>query len=157
MVRYMRTNRTSLLRVIVVVVLGMVVAANLVPYTVLVGALRRYALMRELADVISCVAPGFDLDHLLAFGTVGFAAHFGWNKLRVWRAALGLLAIAALVEFLQIWIPGRVPAISHAIVDVVGGVAGFGLASLFTYAWGTHGTVMGHPHSAICFGESRFP
>lgn len=74
---------------------------------------------------------------MLAFGVFAFLTHLVWRGVRAWHVAIGVLTLATLMELVQILIPGRVPALVHVLMDVVGGVAGFGIAWLFTCAWGS--------------------
>lgn len=121
------------------VVLALVVASMIVPSSVLDFIRFRYGWVDAFIDFLFTITPGLDMDHLMAFGVLGFAAHFGWSKGRAWQVGLGILAVSALVEFVQIWIPGREAAVSHALLDVIGGMAGFGFAWVLTYAWGSRG------------------
>jgi hypothetical protein len=126
-------------RIILVMVLALVVTSMIVPSSVLDFIRFRYGWIDAVIDFLFTATPGLDMDHLTAFGVLGFAAHFGWSRGRAWQVGLGILAVAALVEFIQIWIPGRDPAVTHALLDLIGGMAGFGFAWVLTYAWGSRG------------------
>ena len=138
----------SLPRILLMLVLTLVVISMIVPASALDFLRFEYGWVDTLVDFLAVVTPaGADVDHLTAFGLLGFIAHFGWSKGRAWQVALGILAIAALVEFVQLWIPGRQAAVSHALLDVVGGMSGFGFAWVLTYGWGSRGLPRHH------FGE----
>lgn len=129
----MRLNHKSVLRIVFLLLLAIVVAAMVVPYTVLQFMVREFAFVKETVLVLQGLADGLKLSHLLSFGLLGFVAHFTSKPWRIWHA-IGLLTIASAVEVVQMWVPGRQPAISHVFLDILGGMAGFGLAWLVTYA-----------------------
>lgn len=135
----MPLSARSIPRIILVLVLALVVLSMVVPYSTLDFIRFRYAWVDDVIDFLDTITPGLDMDHLAAFGILGFAAHFGWSEGRAWQVGLSIFTIAALVEFVQIWIPGRDAAVWHALLDVIGGMAGFGFAWVLTYAWGSHG------------------
>lgn len=135
----MPLSARSIPRIILLLVLALVVSSMVVPYSWLDFIRVKYAWVDEVIDFLFTITPGLDMDHLAAFGVLGFAAHFGWTRGRAWQVGVCILAVAALVEFVQIWIPGRDPAVSHALLDLIGGMAGFGFAWVLTYAWGSRG------------------
>ena len=135
----MSLSSRSLPRITLMLVVALVVISMIVPYSALDFLRLRYAWLDNVSDFLFAVAPGVDGDHLIAFGLVGFMAPFGWPRGRAWQVALGLLAVASLVEFVQLWVPGRDPAVSHAVLDVIGGMSGFGFAWVLGYAWGGKG------------------
>lgn len=124
---------------ILLLVLTLVVLIMVLPGSALEFLREEYAWVHALAEFLDTVSPGVDLDHLAAFAALGFAARFGWPSGRAWQVAIGLMGLAALIEFVQLWIPGRVSSPVHGLMDLVGGMAGFGLAWLLTYAWGSEG------------------
>src|SRR5689334_4910383 len=135
----MTLSSRSVPRILLMLVLALVVISMIVPYSALDFLRLRYVWLDQVADFLFAVMPGIDFDHLIAFGLVGFMAPFGWPRGRAWQVGLGLFAIATLTEFVQIWIPGREAAVSHALLDVIGGMAGFGFAWVVGYAWGGKG------------------
>lgn len=135
----MPLSARSFPRIVLLLVLALVVTSMIVPYSVLDFIRFEYGWVDTFIDFLDTITPGLDMDHLAAFGLLGFAAHFGWSRGRAWQVALAILLVAALVEFVQIWIPGRDAAVSHALLDVTGGMAGFGFAWVLTYAWGARG------------------
>jgi len=129
----------SIPRILLLLVLALVVASMVVPASALDFLRFHYGWVDGVVDFLFTVTPGMDMDHLVAFGLLGFVAHFGWPGGRGWQMALGLLCVATLVEFVQLWVPGRQAAVSHAVLDLVGGMAGFGFAWVLGYAWGEKG------------------
>jgi hypothetical protein len=130
----MRLNHKSALRIAFLLLLAAVVAAMVVPYATLQFLVREFASVREAVLLLQEIADAVSLSHLLSFGLLGFVAHFTSKRWRLWYA-LGLLTVASTIEVVQIWVPGRQPAISHVILDILGGMGGFGLAWLVAYAW----------------------
>jgi len=126
-------------------VLTLVVLSMIVPSSALDFIRFEYGWVDRVVDFLGIVTPaGADIDHFTAFALLGFVAHFGWRRGRSWQVFLGLLTVATLVEVVQLWIPGREAAMSHAMLDVLGGMAGYGLAWVLTYAWAPE-RVAGHP------------
>jgi hypothetical protein len=133
----MPVSRKSVLRAVLVLFLAGVVTTLIVPYALVESVLDRFAWLGRVFDFLDTVAPGLEVSHVLAFGVLGFLARFGWRNGRPLHLAIGLLAVAAFVETAQIWVPGRQAAVSHAILEALGGLTGLGVAWLLTYAWGT--------------------
>jgi VanZ family protein len=133
----MRVDLKSASRILLVLVFTIVVAAMVVPYSALQFMLREFDSLKDVLNFLDTVAPQFQLDHLLSFGALGFAAHFGWHGRRPWRVAIAVGAVAVIVEVAQVWIPGREAAVSHATLGLLGGLFGFGIAWLLSYAWGS--------------------
>jgi hypothetical protein len=127
----------SLSRIALMLVLALVIVSMIVPSSAFDFLRIQYGWIDGFVEFLYTISPGFEIDHLISFGALGFVAHFGWPRGRAWQVALGCLAVAALVEIIQIWIPGREAAVSHALLDVVGGMAGFAFAWVISYAWGT--------------------
>jgi len=132
----MTLTSRSIPRIVLMLVLALVVISMIVPSSALDFLRIQYDWVDSVIDFVFSVVPGIDIDHLLAFGVLGFVAHFGWPRGRAVEMVIGCAALAALVEVIQIWVPGREPALAHAVLDVIGGSAGFGLAWVLTYAWG---------------------
>jgi hypothetical protein len=126
--------RRSVPRILALLALVLVVALMIVPHSAIEFLRSEYSWLGGAADFMETAAPGIDLDHLVAFGVLGFALFFGLPRRRGWQIAAALLAIATLTEILQIWIPGRNPMVMHAWLDVIGGLAGYGWAWLLVYA-----------------------
>jgi hypothetical protein len=133
----MTLSRKSALRAVLLLLLGLVVTAMVVPYAALEVLLRRFAWLGGSVDLVDTVAPGLEASHLLAFAVLGFIARFGWPRGRPRNVALAILVVSGLVEFVQLWVPGREASLAHAVLECLGGWAGFAIAWLLTYAWGT--------------------
>jgi hypothetical protein len=132
----MHVAHRYLLRICFLVLFAAVITAMVVPYSVLQVVVSQFICIRRTMDFLDTLGRGVDLDHLVSFGAVGFAAHLGWRHWRAWQVAIGALIVASVAELVQIWMPGREPEVLHAILGVIGAVAGFSLAWLLTYAWG---------------------
>ncbi|MEJ8836799.1 VanZ family protein [Ramlibacter sp. AN1133] len=117
--------------------LAMVIATLVVPYAVVEDLFKRFGWLGNAVDFLDTVAPGLEVSHLLSFGALGFLARFSWPKARARNVAIAVVTVAVVVEFVQIWVPGRQAAVSHAILESLGGLAGFGIAWVLTYAWGS--------------------
>jgi VanZ family protein len=70
-------------------------------------------------------------EHFIAYCSTGtvFALGFRSRGSRV-VIALGLTLLAGLMEILQMWVPGRHPAIADAVVSSMGGLLGIALGGL---------------------------
>jgi len=129
----------SLPRITLLLVLALVIVWMIAPASALDFLRLEYGWVDRTIDFAYAAIPGADLDHLLAFALLGFVTHFGWAQGRAWQVALGMLCVGSLVEVVQLWIPGRDAAVSHAMLDTIGGMAGFGFAWVVAYAWGGKG------------------
>jgi hypothetical protein len=124
-------------RAVLIVALALVVAAMVLPFHLVEELLRKFGWMHEPLDFLDTVAPGLEASHLISFAALGFLARFGWPRSRPRNVAIVILAVAVLVEFVQIWVPGREAALSHAVLEALGGLLGFAVAWLLTFAWGS--------------------
>lgn len=75
--------------------------------------------------------------HLMAFSALAFVGYLGFPASRGMRIALlfGLLAYGALIEVLQLFVPGRSSEWGDLLADVLGIALGAGLAA-FLYRVG---------------------
>jgi VanZ family protein len=94
------------------------------------------------------------MSHLLSFGGLGFLARFSWPRARPRNVATAIVVVAVLVEIVQIWVPGREAAVSHAVLEALGGLAGFGIAWVLTYAWGSGSLPEDYQASTHWHGEN---
>lgn len=133
---WMGGNRNGLPRILFLVLLAAVVALMIAPNHALQALIGKSDFARGVARFFYSAAPGVQIHHLLCFAAVGFAAHIGWPAWRAWQVALGLYVVAGMTELVQMWVPGRVSSIWHVVLDVAGGLTGFLIAWLMTYAWG---------------------
>jgi VanZ family protein len=69
------------------------------------------------------------LEHLLAFALLGLAFGLGYPGRRLLLALLGV-AMAALLEVLQSWVPGRHANLSDFTMNAIGVGAGLAAAAL---------------------------
>jgi len=133
----MSVSRKSFVRAILLLLLIIVIGTMVVPYSVIEALLNKFAWLGRTFDFLDTVAPGLEVSHLLSFGMLGFLAGFAWRNKKPSTIALGIVGVAVFVEVIQIWVPGRQAAFSHAILETLGGLAGYGIAWVLTYAWGT--------------------
>lgn len=131
-----QARHKSLLRILFLVLLACVVTSMVIPYGTLQDLVNSFAWSKGSAKFFHSAAPGIEIHHILSYAAVGFAAHIGWPTWRAWQVGLGLYVVAGLVELVQVWVPGRASSILHVVLDVGGGLAGFLIAWLVTYAWG---------------------
>jgi hypothetical protein len=150
----MSVRRKLALRIVLLVALTVVLTAMLVPYTVVVELLKKFGWISRSVDFLDTVAPGLEASHLLSFAALGLLARFGWPRARPRNVALAVIVVAALVEVIQLWVPGRESALSHAVLESLGGLAGFGIAWLLTYAWGSASLPQDYQPSTHWSGEN---
>jgi glycopeptide antibiotics resistance protein len=131
----MRACHKCVLRAVLLVALGIVVAAMVIPASAVAALFTQFGSLRRFTNFLDTVGPAIELDHVLAFAALGLVAYFAW-RCRTWQAAVGFGSIAVAIELVQLWIPGRDAAVSHALLDTVGGVIGFSLARALSYACG---------------------
>jgi hypothetical protein len=83
-----------------------------------------------LSVIPAAVRPGtgsHNVEHIAAFLVTGLA--FGWSYSNSWGVAIKLGTFAAVVEAVQIIVPGRHARLGDLIMDVAGVFAGVFLAS----------------------------
>ena len=131
----MSAVRKSALRLLLLLALAAVVTAMVVPYDVVEGWFRTFGWMGRTIDFLDTVAPGLEASHLVSFAILGLLARFSWPKARPRNVAIAIVSVAVLVEIVQIWVPGREAAVSHAVLEALGGLGGFSIAWLLTYAF----------------------
>lgn len=69
--------------------------------------------------------PG-SFEHILAYAGCGILFAFGWqNRKDRTKAMFGLMALAALMEFMQLAVPGRIAELSVAVLSAAGALIGF--------------------------------
>ncbi|HET8745571.1 MAG TPA: response regulator [Ramlibacter sp.] len=95
--------------------------------------LRSYSPWLDNAALLSLML-GDNLDHILAFGALGISARFAYPQANASHCTLILAAVAIVTELVQLWSPGRDPALPHVVLDLVSGTIGFGLGSLASTA-----------------------
>lgn len=67
--------------------------------------------------------PG-QIEHVVAYLGTGALLGWGWARLRTHRLAAGLIALAAILEIGQIWIPGRTSQLVDLAASAAGALAG---------------------------------
>jgi hypothetical protein len=150
----MPVSRKSALRILLLVALVVVVATLVVPYDVVERLFQKFGWIGRAADFLDTVAPGLEMSHVLSFGLLGFLARFSWPRARPRQVAIAIVAVAAVVEAVQRFVPGREAALSHALLEALGGLAGFGIAWVLTYAWGSGSLPEDYQASTHWHGEN---
>lgn len=70
------------------------------------------------------------LENVAAFVPVGFVLGAAHGLARRWRDSLVAIAVAVLLQIIQLWLPVRSPALYDALFNGIGLLAGLGLAAL---------------------------
>lgn len=73
---------------------------------------------------------GHDLEHVLAFTLVGLTFGLGYPGRRI-RVAVLAIVVAALMEILQRWVPGRHAYVFDFVINALGVSLGLGVATLW--------------------------
>ena len=74
-----------------------------------------------------------DMDHVVFFTGITFAARLLLPHLRWWWLLLGVTLLGAGTEVIQFWVPGRTPKLLDARDDVLGGAIGLMLGGAFLW------------------------
>lgn len=128
--------KVSAPRLALLLVIAGVFLLMIVPYGAIEYLRHEFAWAERIAYLVHGIAPGGNPDHVVAFGLLGIVAWFAQPGTRPWRVALAFVVLGAVTELVQVWVPSRHPSVAHALMDVAGGLAGFGLSWLANYAWG---------------------
>jgi VanZ family protein len=97
--------------------------------------------MLALAIVVLSVVPASDrpttgiphnMEHLAIYLATGFVIAIGYRD-RLPVVTAGLVLFCGLIEFMQLWVPGRHARLSDFLVDVVG--TWIGVAALVAAKW----------------------
>jgi hypothetical protein len=123
-----------LLRVALLLCFILVGIALVVPQPGLTLMEQEFAWLGIGVGWLKTVVPGWDLDHLVAFGLLGFTAGLAFPRLRGGHVLGALILFAGLTEIAQIWVPGRTASARDAALDVAGGLLGYVLARALGFA-----------------------
>jgi len=96
------------------------------------SALAALADWLALADTPAPQVSGSDkFVHALLFGLCGLTSLRAWGDRRTHavRTALALALFAVATETLQLWVPGRSASLGDLVADLLGVLAGMGLAA----------------------------
>jgi hypothetical protein len=104
-------------------------ALLLLPYTAVERMLASHTWLGHAIQQLQGWVPHLDVGHLLAFGGIGLALKAAFPRVGWLRAAAFLAAYGAATEIAQLLAPGRTPGWGDLGVDLLGGLAGFALAS----------------------------
>ncbi|MCR9184518.1 MAG: VanZ family protein [Halieaceae bacterium] len=108
--------------------LGITAALLLLPGS----ALAALADWLGLADTPGPQVSGSDkLVHVALFGLCGYTSLRAWGGriTQVVQIVLALALFAGATEVLQLWVPGRSGSVSDFVADLLGALAGMGLAA----------------------------
>lgn len=114
-------------RLLLAVVLAVVLVAVLVPNDWIAAARAHWGWLNRPMIWIENLHSAINLFHLLLFALLGAVAALALPAWPVRRIALALLLLGIATEVAQIWIPGRDPRVSDALIDLVAGLAGWAL------------------------------
>ena len=124
------------MRLVLVASTAAVLGLLLVPATTLALLPERSAAVGQFKDWLDALAPGVDLDHVVAFALLGFVARFAQTRPRVGRTVLLLSLLGLACEGIQFFVPGRELWLSDAALNVAGAVIGYGAAAGLALAAG---------------------
>lgn len=80
---------------------------------------------------LESLAPGLDLDHLVAFALLAFSSRIALRRVPAWQVLAGLVLSAGLTELAQLWVPGRTASVIDAGLDLAGALLGYTVALTF--------------------------
>lgn len=104
--------------------LTLIVTATMLPNTALAWLRSEYRWLGQPLNWIENRSQIIGWIHLLLFALLGAVARLVLSRWRIALLLASLVALAALSELVQFWIPGRTPRISDFTADVVGAVVG---------------------------------
>ena len=84
-------------------------------------------------DQTEMLWPAVDMVHVVLFGSLGLLLVLAFPAVRL---RVLYLALAALAEVVQIWIPGRTASVGEVLLDLVAGGLGMGVAWLIAVGLG---------------------
>jgi len=113
----------------------LIVAAVLLPNTVLAAWRSEIRWLGQAANQVEGWWPGVNVVHVLMFGVLGLLARAAWPALGAGRLLAVMLVFAGLTELLQFWAPGREPRWVDVGYDLLGACAGVWLAAGVQAAW----------------------
>lgn len=113
----------------------LIVAAVLLPNTVLAEWRSEIRWLGQAANQVEGWWPGVNVVHVLMFGVLGLLARAAWPALGAGRLLAVLLVFAGLTELLQFWAPGREPRWVDVGYDLLGACAGVWLAAGVQAGW----------------------
>ncbi|MBN8494580.1 MAG: VanZ family protein [Burkholderiales bacterium] len=130
---------TALARILLFAAVMLVAVAVLLPNTQLAALRVQWRWFSEAINRVEALWPAVDMVHVVMFGGVGVLLALAFPAVRQGRLLLAIAVLAAVSEFVQIWVPGRTASVGEAALDVAAGALGLLLA----------GAVRGigqHPH-----------
>jgi glycopeptide antibiotics resistance protein len=96
---------------------------------------RREIYLVPLGDIVVAFGPPVDGTRVLGmianvFLFLPFGGALRWTGLSIRRAALAAFCVSAGVEVTQLLVPGRTTSVDDVLLNVLGAVCGYGLASV---------------------------
>ncbi|MCA0197294.1 MAG: VanZ family protein [Proteobacteria bacterium] len=116
---------TGLARVLLGAAVALVAVAVLLPNTRLAALRLHWSWFSEAINRVEALWPTVDMVHVVMFGAVGVLLALAYPAARPVRLLLAIVALAAVSELVQLWVPGRTASVGEAMLDVA--AAGVGL------------------------------
>ena len=127
---------SALARPVLVVVLLLVLIVLAVPGSGVRAMASWWPALTLSIRRLNWMWPGFDMFHALLFFVTGLLAALAFPNAGVRRLLLTLFVLAALTEYIQIWIPGRTSSLLELAIDFGGATAGVLFARLLMHGIG---------------------
>jgi len=118
-----------------VMAIGVLATAVLVPNTTLAWLREESPLLSEGINQVEALWPAADTVHMLAFAVLGIMARLALPRTRVVWIILGALVFSIITELLQFYVPGRTPLVSDVRDNMLGLLAGLGFISLILWLY----------------------
>ena len=99
---------------------GVIATAVLLPNTELRALRRSFPAFSQALSWLDHQMPSVDVVPVLCFAALTVFCHLALNKVASWKRWAGLLALAAVSELVQFWVPGREPSWSDLGDDATG-------------------------------------
>ena len=115
---------TWLARVLLGGAVVIVAVAVLLPNTWLAELRLQWRWFSHMISRTEELWPAVDMVHVVMFAAVGVLLALAFPAWRFRRLLLAIAVLAAVSEFVQIWVPGRTASVGEAVLDVVAGAAG---------------------------------
>lgn len=112
----------------------LVVTLLLVPYAALETLRARVPLIGLTSTWLDALAPGVDMEHLVAFALLGALVRLAQVRPRPVLSLLFLAACGAATELAQALVPTRSPTADDLLLNVAGSVLGYACVALLTVA-----------------------
>jgi hypothetical protein len=126
----LRNSMARLHPLLLLLTAGLTLAVLLMPQSGL-GILRtELPWLGSTVGWLEAVSPRLDLDHLIAFAMVASSARLALPRVPTWQVMLALGLFAGITELAQHWVPGRMPSMADAALDLAGALVGYSFAAI---------------------------